>query len=223
MADELTAYEILGVPETASADEIEAAYRRRIREFHPDLNRGDETWVEPLDDAYAKVGSKTRRREYDEWLASQRADKARKEAEEQAVAKASPPATPEPTQEVPVTPPPDRSNSAPSEPTPKASSAPEPPPAPPPQSTEPSAARRGIAKLRGPVPWSAAEPDVRAAYQDYGGQYEAEEIFNLIGAGLLVIAWWFVFSEGLAGFKLWWSPVAWAPLVVFFGAGLLRR
>ncbi|MEM0962081.1 MAG: J domain-containing protein [Bacteroidota bacterium] len=39
-------YEVLGVPETASADEIRKAYRRLVLRYHPDRNPGDPTATE---------------------------------------------------------------------------------------------------------------------------------------------------------------------------------
>ena len=35
-------YKVLGVPPTASDDEIQKAYRRLVKKYHPDVNPGDE-------------------------------------------------------------------------------------------------------------------------------------------------------------------------------------
>ncbi|MBN9485581.1 MAG: J domain-containing protein, partial [Alphaproteobacteria bacterium] len=36
-------YEVLGVPRTASADDIRQAFRKLAKKYHPDLNPGDKT------------------------------------------------------------------------------------------------------------------------------------------------------------------------------------
>lgn len=41
MADKKNYYEILGVSKTASADEIKAAYKKLVKQYHPDLHPGD--------------------------------------------------------------------------------------------------------------------------------------------------------------------------------------
>ena len=59
-------YDILGVPDTATADEIIRAYRRLAREHHPDRNpaAGSKRFQE-ITDAYDVIGDSDRRRHYD--------------------------------------------------------------------------------------------------------------------------------------------------------------
>lgn len=62
-------YDVLGVAQDASADEIKKAYRRLARENHPDANPDDpqaEKRFKDVGEAYAVLGDADRRREYDE-------------------------------------------------------------------------------------------------------------------------------------------------------------
>ena len=62
-------YAVLGVPETASEQEITRAYRRLARELHPDVNPDKPEAEERFKDvsaAYDVVGDPAKRKEYDE-------------------------------------------------------------------------------------------------------------------------------------------------------------
>ena len=62
-------YQVLGVPETASAKDITRAYRKLARELHPDANPGDpeaEDRFKEVSAAYEVLGDETKRKEYDE-------------------------------------------------------------------------------------------------------------------------------------------------------------
>ena len=61
-------YSLLGVSRVASAGEIERAYRRLARRFHPGVNPGDrvaEEMFERIEQAYAVLADPERRRQYD--------------------------------------------------------------------------------------------------------------------------------------------------------------
>jgi curved DNA-binding protein len=61
-------YEILGVPRTADAKEVKAAYRKLARKYHPDVNKGDKTAEErfkEVAEAFAVLSDKDKRAKYD--------------------------------------------------------------------------------------------------------------------------------------------------------------
>ena len=63
-------YEVLGVPRTASIDEIKTAYRRLARQYHPDVAKGDPKGAEEkfkeLSEAYEVLANDEKRRRYDQ-------------------------------------------------------------------------------------------------------------------------------------------------------------
>ncbi|MFC7590636.1 molecular chaperone DnaJ [Nonomuraea antimicrobica] len=62
-------YAVLGVPKTATAEEIKKAYRKLARQYHPDTNQGDatkETKFKEVSEAYDVLSDGKRRKEYDE-------------------------------------------------------------------------------------------------------------------------------------------------------------
>src|SRR2546426_8033123 len=63
-------YEILGVPRTASADEIRKAHRKLARKYHPDVNKGNAASTEQfkeVQEAYDVLSDATKRKNYDQF------------------------------------------------------------------------------------------------------------------------------------------------------------
>jgi DnaJ-class molecular chaperone len=62
-------YKILGVPETASQDEIKNAFRKLAFQYHPDKNPGNEKEAavkfKEISEAYAVLGDEVKRKQYD--------------------------------------------------------------------------------------------------------------------------------------------------------------
>jgi len=61
-------YEILGVPQSASTSDIRAAYRQRVKEYHPDTSEyiDSETIFKQLKTGYDVLGNRERRSEYNQ-------------------------------------------------------------------------------------------------------------------------------------------------------------
>jgi molecular chaperone DnaJ len=63
-------YEVLGVPRTASSDEVKKAFRRLAKKYHPDMAEGDKKVAEErfkeISEAYEVLADAEKRRRYDQ-------------------------------------------------------------------------------------------------------------------------------------------------------------
>jgi molecular chaperone DnaJ len=60
-------YDILGIPKTASQDEIKKAFRKQAHQHHPDKKGGNEAKFKELNDAYGVLSNPEKRKRYDQF------------------------------------------------------------------------------------------------------------------------------------------------------------
>ena len=70
MADKRDYYEVLGVSKNATEQEIKSAFRKKAKEFHPDLNKDDPKAADKFkeaQEAYAVLSDESKRKMYDQY------------------------------------------------------------------------------------------------------------------------------------------------------------
>mgnify|MGYP000010138822 CR=1 FL=1 len=70
MAEKRDYYEVLGVSKTATEQEIKSAFRKKAKEFHPDLNKDDPSAAEKFkeaQEAYSVLSDENKRKKYDQY------------------------------------------------------------------------------------------------------------------------------------------------------------
>lgn len=70
MADKRDYYEVLGIDKNASTDEIKSAFRKKAKQFHPDLNKDDPSAADKFkeaQEAYEILSDESKRKMYDQY------------------------------------------------------------------------------------------------------------------------------------------------------------
>ena len=70
MADKRDYYEVLGIDKNASTDEIKSAFRKKAKQYHPDLNKDDPTAADKFkeaQEAYEVLSDESKRKMYDQY------------------------------------------------------------------------------------------------------------------------------------------------------------
>ena len=70
MAEKRDYYEVIGVPKTASEDEIKKAYRKLAKKYHPDLkpnNKEAEAKFKEVNEAYEVLSDPEKKAKYDQF------------------------------------------------------------------------------------------------------------------------------------------------------------
>ncbi len=70
MADKRDYYEVLEVPKTASDEEIKSAFRKKAKQYHPDLHPDDkdaEAKFKEVNEAYEVLSNPDKRSKYDQF------------------------------------------------------------------------------------------------------------------------------------------------------------
>lgn len=67
IAEQTNLYEVLGVKEDASQAEIKSAYRKLVKQYHPDLNKSEEAAekIKEINNAYEVLSDEQKRSQYD--------------------------------------------------------------------------------------------------------------------------------------------------------------
>src|SRR6202142_3013688 len=60
-------YDTLGVPKSASPDEIKKAFRKKAHEFHPDKGSGNPDKFKEINEAYQVLSDQKKRQQYDQY------------------------------------------------------------------------------------------------------------------------------------------------------------